>query len=112
MAQRHPSCPPVVFKNLGVAYQGLSASRPDAPAAMVRAWKRYLSMAPANDPDVAKIRQAGEETAPPLATRPPRYPEPPVRCVAAGLVAPGSRPMARGLRHPFDPCALLRSARV
>jgi hypothetical protein len=69
MAERHPSPPAAVFKNLGVAYQGLSTSRPDAPAAMVRAWKRYLSMAPADDPDVAKIRQAVEETERTLATR-------------------------------------------
>ena len=69
MAERHPSPSPAVFKNLGVAYQGLSATRPDAPAAMVRAWRRYLVMAPADDPDLPKIRQAVEETERTLATR-------------------------------------------
>ena len=69
MAERHPSPPAAVFKNLGVAYQGLSATRPDAPAAMVRAWKRYLAMAPADDADVPKIRQAVEEAERTLTTR-------------------------------------------
>jgi len=69
MAERLPSPPAAVFKNLGVAYQGLSATRPDAPASMVRAWRRYLAMAPADDPDVPKIRQIVEDTERTLATR-------------------------------------------
>jgi hypothetical protein len=69
MAERHPTPSPAVFKNLGVAYQGLSATRPDAPAAMVRAWRRYLAAAPADDPDVPKIRQIVEDTERSLATR-------------------------------------------
>jgi hypothetical protein len=69
MAERLPSPPAAVFKNLGVAYQGLSTTRPDAPAAMVRAWRRYLAMAPADDPDVPKIRQIVEDTERTLATR-------------------------------------------
>ena len=69
MAERHPTPPPAVFKNLGVAYQGLAATRHDAPAAMVRAWRRYLAMAPADDPDVPKIRQLVEDTERSLATR-------------------------------------------
>src|SRR5262249_38952087 len=69
MAERHPSPSPAVFKNLGVAYQGLGATRPDAPAAMVRAWRRYLAMAPSDDPALPKIRQAAEEPEPPPATR-------------------------------------------
>jgi hypothetical protein len=72
MAERHPSPSPAVFKNLGVAYQGLSAARPDAPAAMVRAWRRYLAMAPTDDPDVPKIRQLVEDTERTLAPRTPR----------------------------------------
>ena len=69
MAERLPSPPAAVFKNLGVAYQGLSATRPDAPASMVRAWRRYLAMAPADDPEVPKIRQIVEDTERTLATR-------------------------------------------
>src|SRR5262245_2786310 len=69
MAQRHPSPSPAVFKNLGVAYQGLSATQPDAATSMVRAWRRYLAMAPADDPDVPKIRQLVEDTERSLATR-------------------------------------------
>ena len=46
-----------------------SATRPDAPAAMVRAWRRYLAMAPADDADVPKIRQLVEEAERTLATR-------------------------------------------
>ena len=69
MAERNPSPTPAIFKNLGVAYQSLGTTRPDAPAAMVRAWRRYLAMAPADDPDVPKIRQAVEDTERTLATR-------------------------------------------
>ena len=69
MAERHPSPSPAVFKNLGVAYQGLGATRADAPAAMVRAWRRYLAMAPSDDPDLPKIRQAVDDTERTLATR-------------------------------------------
>ena len=68
MAERQPSPSAAVFKNLGVAYQGLSATRPDAPTAMVRAWKRYLAMAPADDPDLPKIRKIVEDTERTLAT--------------------------------------------
>ena len=69
MAERHPTPSPAVFKNLGVAYQGLGATKPEAPAAMVRAWRRYLAMAPADDPDVPKIRQLVEDAERSLATR-------------------------------------------
>jgi hypothetical protein len=36
---------------------------------MVRAWRRYLSVAPADDPDLPKIRQVIEDTERTLATR-------------------------------------------
>jgi hypothetical protein len=50
-----PTVAPVVLRNLGVAYQFLAQSRPDALAPMVRHWRRYLALNP-NDPDLPKIR--------------------------------------------------------
>jgi dolichyl-phosphate-mannose-protein mannosyltransferase len=61
LASGHPSPSPAVFKNLGVAYRELSRTRPDAAASMVRSWRRYLSMSPKGDPDLANIRQIVDE---------------------------------------------------
>lgn len=56
LARRDPSPPPVVWKNLGVAYHAQSATRREALAPMVAAWRRYLEVAPPDDPDLANIR--------------------------------------------------------
>jgi hypothetical protein len=56
LASRQPSVSASVYKNLGVAHRALSRTRPDDAARMVRAWRRYLEVAPAGDPDLANIR--------------------------------------------------------
>ena len=56
LAARQPSVSATVYKNLGVAYQALSRSRPDAAERMVVAWRRYLDIAPPGDPDLGNIR--------------------------------------------------------
>jgi hypothetical protein len=56
LAARQPSLSATVYKNLGVAYHALSRTRPDAMGRMVAAWRRYLEVAPANDPDLGNIR--------------------------------------------------------
>jgi hypothetical protein len=56
LAQRHPSPDPLVFKNLGVAYQYLSRTDSTAVEPMVRHWRRYLSSNPTQDSDRETIR--------------------------------------------------------
>jgi hypothetical protein len=56
LAAGQPSVSANVYKNLGVAYHVLSRTRPEAAARMVTAWRRYLEVAPAGDPDLANIR--------------------------------------------------------
>jgi hypothetical protein len=58
LVERHPTPDPTLYKNLGVAYQFLAATRPDADAQKRRYWKRYLATNPASDPDVPAIREA------------------------------------------------------
>ena len=58
LLEKHPAPLPEMFRNLGVAYQFLSARRPDARERMVFYWRRYLEKAPANAPDRALIQQA------------------------------------------------------
>ncbi len=56
-----PTVAPVVLRNLGVAYQFLAQSRPDALAPMVRHWRRYLALEPRDDADLPKIRLIVED---------------------------------------------------
>ena len=56
-----PGVQPVVLRNLGVAYQLLARTQPDARAPMVKAWRRYLATNPANDPALGDIRRLVEE---------------------------------------------------
>jgi hypothetical protein len=56
LAARQPAVPATVYKNLGVAYHALSRTRPEAAAAMVAAWRRYLEIAPPGDRDLDNIR--------------------------------------------------------
>jgi hypothetical protein len=65
-----PSVAPAVLRNLGVAYQLLSQTRPEALAPMVRHWRRYLALAPSDDADLPKIRLLVEEAEQKLAQRP------------------------------------------
>jgi hypothetical protein len=58
LVERHPSPPPVLLRNLGVAYQYLAGEQPSARQLMLRCWRRYLQIAPAADPDRALIQQA------------------------------------------------------
>jgi hypothetical protein len=69
LANRHPSPPPAVFKNLGVAYRSLAATHPEAPAKMLAAWKRYLMVAPASDADLPTIRALVDEAERTMAAR-------------------------------------------
>ena len=71
LARRDPAPPPVVWKNLGVAYHRLSLTRPEAVAPMVRAWRRYLEVAPRTDPDLTNIRLLVDDGARRLAESPP-----------------------------------------
>jgi hypothetical protein len=76
LAAGQPSVSATVYKNLGVAYHALSRRRPDDAARMVAAWRRYLEVAPPNDPDLGNIRllitqaEARLKTAPPPSRRP------------------------------------------
>jgi hypothetical protein len=56
-----PTVAPVVLRNLGVAYQFLAQSRPEALAPMVRHWRRYLALEPRDDADLPKIRLIVED---------------------------------------------------
>ena len=67
-----PTVAPAVLRNLGVAYQLLSQTRPEALAPMVRHWRRYLALAPSGDADLPKIRLLVEEAEQKLAQRPAR----------------------------------------
>jgi hypothetical protein len=58
LVERHPAPDPTLYKNLGVAYQFLAATRPDADAQKRRYWQRYLATNPASDPDLPAIRAA------------------------------------------------------
>jgi len=49
--------PPVVWRNLGVAYQLLARTRPEARAPMVKAWRRYLATNPTGDAALGDIRR-------------------------------------------------------
>jgi dolichyl-phosphate-mannose-protein mannosyltransferase len=69
-----PTVAPVVLRNLGVAYQFLSQTRPDALALMVRHWRRYLALEPRDDADLPKIRLLVEDAERSLAGRAPVRP--------------------------------------
>ena len=56
-----PTVAPVVLRNLGVAYQLLARSRPEALASMVRVWRRYLALSRDHDADLPKIRLLVDE---------------------------------------------------
>jgi Protein of unknown function (DUF2723) len=58
LAARDPQLEPEVLKNLGVAFQRLSATDPGAAAKMVLYWRRYLAEGPGNDPDRPAIARA------------------------------------------------------
>jgi len=49
--------PSIAYKNLGVAYQFLSRSRPMYKERMIRAWKKYLTLAPQSDPELPAIKK-------------------------------------------------------
>jgi hypothetical protein len=51
-----PVVAPLVLKNLGVAHHMRSRTHPEALEPMVREWRRYLAVAPQDDPDLPKIR--------------------------------------------------------
>jgi hypothetical protein len=64
-----PNVAPVVLKNLGVAYHLRSRGNPDALEAMVRQWRRYLAVAPKDDPDAPSIRTLIDEAERSIGTR-------------------------------------------
>jgi hypothetical protein len=66
---RWPSAPPVVWRNLGVAYQFLSAAEPGARTPMVAAFRRYLELAPPQAPDRELIARAIAAAEPATAPR-------------------------------------------
>jgi len=55
------TAPPMLWRNLGVAYQLLARTRPEARAPMVHAWRRYLETNPTGDAAVGDIRRLVEE---------------------------------------------------
>jgi hypothetical protein len=57
---RRPTVAPVVWRNLGVAYQLIARRRPEAREPMVRAWRRYLATDPGDDRELDTIRQLVE----------------------------------------------------
>jgi hypothetical protein len=65
LVARHPSPDPIFYKNLGVAYQFLSRTRPQAREPMRRWWRRYLESNPQNDPDLPAIRRLLDEASRP-----------------------------------------------
>jgi hypothetical protein len=69
-----PTVAPAVLRNLGVAYQLLARTRPDALAPMVHHWRRYLALDPRDDADLPKIRLLVEDAEQTLARRPPTRP--------------------------------------
>ena len=71
-----PTVAPAVLRNLGVAYQFLAQTRPDALAPMVRHWRRYLAVAPRDDADVPRIRLLVESAERTLAQRAGSAPSP------------------------------------
>ncbi|HXD95661.1 MAG TPA: DUF2723 domain-containing protein [Candidatus Acidoferrum sp.] len=64
-----PTVAPVILRNLGVAYQFLAQTQPDALTPMVRHWRRYLALNPPEDPDLPKIRTLVEDAERTLAAR-------------------------------------------
>jgi hypothetical protein len=64
-----PTVTPAVLRNLGVAYQFMARTRPDALAPMVRHWRRYLALDPRDDADLSNIRLLVEEAEQTLARR-------------------------------------------
>ncbi len=54
----HPLPPAHYYKNLGIAHQRLSATRPASRDRWVAAWREYLRRAPADDRDLPAIRAA------------------------------------------------------
>lgn len=56
LAEHQPTPDAQILKNLGVAYQFLSATEPKAAAGMVRWWRRYLATNPKDDKDLPAIR--------------------------------------------------------
>ena len=56
LIQRDPAPTPSMLKNLGVIYQWLAASEPDAAQKASAIWSRYLQVAPASDPAIPQIR--------------------------------------------------------
>ncbi len=57
LIQRHPSPPPVLYKNLGILYSHLTRTQPGARSQMIQAWTRFLQIAPNDDPDLPAIRK-------------------------------------------------------
>jgi len=56
---RLPGPPPLIFKQLGLAYSKLAAYDPTNRDKMKAAWSRYLELGPEpDDPDLAEIRKA------------------------------------------------------
>jgi hypothetical protein len=64
-----PVVAPAVLRNLGVAYQFMARSKPEALEPMVRHWRRYLALNPSHDPDLPNIRLLVEEAERTLAQR-------------------------------------------
>ena len=58
LVEHHPAPDPTFYKNLGVAYQFLTATHPGADAQKRRYWLRYVATNPASDPDLPAIRAA------------------------------------------------------
>lgn len=52
----HPEPPPIVYKNLGVAYQFMGKVDARYNTSMVEAWRQYLDKNPIGDPDINNIR--------------------------------------------------------
>jgi hypothetical protein len=69
-----PTVPPVVLRNLGVAYQFRSRTDPGALEPMVRHWRRYIALNPTTDPDLPNIKKLVEDAEQVLAQLGPRRP--------------------------------------
>ena len=56
LIQKDPMPTPSMLKNLGVFYQWLAATEPDAAGKASAIWQRYLESAPTTDPAIPQIR--------------------------------------------------------
>ena len=72
VADHDPQPNATILRNIGVAYQFMAARDPSAKSQMVRYWRLYLAVAPANDADRETIAHAvrAAETAAPSPARP------------------------------------------